>query len=177
LLLLAPPLAAETVQPGQRWAWAANAGWLDARALGEGGPGLHASAGVVSGWLYAANVGWISAHCQNSNSCAEVAYGLQLSDIPDQPARLRLSGHLWSPNAGWIVADCGTTQSCAEVDFGLSVDRDSGLIDGFAWSENLGWISFSCANTSSCGQYLYGVGLLPEAVGPLPAELFADGFE
>jgi hypothetical protein len=177
LLLIAPLASAETVQPGQRFAWSPNAGWLDARPLEEAGPGLHASAGVVSGWLWSANVGWISAHCLSTGSCAEVQYGLRLDEATDMPGLLRLSGHLWSENAGWIVAHCATTQSCGEVDFGLYVDRGSGLIDGLAWSENLGWISLSCANTDSCAQHVYGVGLIPAAVEPVPVQVFRDGFE
>ena len=176
-LLAAPALQAETVQPSQRWTWAENAGWIDARPLGNGGPGLHAEDGVVSGWLWSPNVGWISAHCQNTGSCAETAYGLRLDEVAGMPGLLRLSGYLWSENTGWIVAHCATTQSCSEVDYGLHVDRASGLIDGYAWSENLGWISFSCANTASCGNVLYGVGLLAEAAVPLPVGLFENGFE
>lgn len=175
--MLATAADAETVQPGQRYAWSPNAGWLDARPLGDGGPGLHASAGVVSGWLWSPNVGWISAHCSNTASCATQPYGLRLDEVSGMPGLLRLSGYLWAENAGWIVAHCATTQSCAEVEFGLHVDRASGLIDGFAWSENLGWISFSCANTGSCAQQVYGIGLLPSASEPLPATMFRSGFE
>jgi hypothetical protein len=176
-LVLTGIAAAETVQPDQRWAFAPNAGWLDARPLGAEGPGLHAADGVIRGWLYAANVGWISAHCLNTASCSRVDYGLRLESIPEQPDLLRLVGRLWSPNAGWITAHCLTSASCAEVDYGLYVDIESGLIDGFAWSENFGWISFSCANTESCGTAIYGVGLLPEAIVPVVASVFSDGFE
>ena len=173
-LLLAGSAAAETVQPDQRWAWSSNAGWLDARPLGDGGPGLHAAGGMVRGWLYAANVGWISAHCTNTASCDAVDYGLQLEEFPGHPDLLRLVGWLWSPNAGWISAHCINTSSCDAVDYGLHVDLESGLIDGWAWSEALGWISMSCANTGSCSNVLYGIGLLPESIVPA---LFADGFE
>ena len=176
-LLAVSPTQAETVQPAQRWAWAENAGWVDARPLEGGGPGLHAEDGVISGWLWSSNAGWISAHCLNTGSCDETPYGLRLDEAPGMPGLLRLSGYLWSENAGWIVAHCTTTQSCDEVDYGLHVDRASGLIDGYAWSENLGWISVSCANTASCGNVLYGLGLLAEAATPLPAGLFDDGFE
>lgn len=176
-LLAANAASAETVQPDQRRAWSPNAGWLDARPLGAGGPGLHASGGVISGWLYAANVGWISAHCLNTASCDEVGYGLQMEELPDHPDLLRLTGRLWSPNAGWITAHCRTSASCDAVEFGLHVDVASGLIDGFAWSENIGWISVSCANTASCDNVIYGVGLLPETVVPVFSTVFADGFE
>jgi hypothetical protein len=176
-LLAASAVQAESVQPSQRWAFAPTTGWVDARPLEGGGPGLHADQGVVSGWLWSSNAGWISAHCLNTGSCSQTNYGLRLDEVPGMPGLLRLSGHLWSPNAGWIVAHCATTHSCAEVDYGLHVDRASGLVDGYAWSENLGWISFSCANTASCGNVLYGVGLLVEAAVPLPAGLFENGFE
>lgn len=177
LVALLPAAQAETVQPDQRWAWSGSAGWIDARPLGAEGPGLHASGGRISGWLWSPNVGWISAHCLNTDSCAEVEYGLRLDLVDGMPGLLRLSGYLWSPSAGWIVAHCATTHSCAEVDFGLYVDRASGLIDGHAWSPALGWISLSCANTSSCAQQVYGIGLLPESAVPLPQALFVDGFE
>lgn len=166
---------AGSVQSEQRWAWSPNAGWVDALPLDENGPGLHVSKDMITGWLYSANVGWISANCLNTESCADVSYGLQLQDISEQPELLRLVGYMWSANTGWIVAHCATTNSCGETDFGLHVDRSSGLIDGFAWSESLGWISFSCANTGTCVQVSYGVGLVPQSLSAVP--LFADGFE
>lgn len=171
------PAAAETVQPGQRWAWSENAGWVDARPLGEGGAGLHASDGVVSGWLYAANLGWISAHCLNTGSCDEVAYGLRLEAITGDPTRLRLNGLMWSENVGWIATHCSATQSCAQHAYGLEVDVLSGQIDGHAWSPNVGWLSFSCSNSDSCGVVAHGVALLPEVVVPIADTLLADGFE
>lgn len=177
LLLAAPPLVAETVQPDHRWAWSQNTGWIDARPLGENGPGLHVSGGIVSGWLYSPNIGWISASCRNTDSCQQVSFGLKLEVIADQPGLLRLTGHMWSENAGWIVAHCNnSTYSCEEVDFGLQVDRATGLIKGSAWSENLGWIAFSCADTSSCNQNPYGVGLLPEVLQPGFSRIFSDRF-
>ena len=177
LLLAAPPAPAETVQAGQRWAFSANGGWLDARPDGAQGPGLHAGGGQVSGWLWSPNLGWISAHCANTASCGEVDYGLRLEAIDGAPDLLRLSGWMWSQNAGWIVAHCSTLHSCEAQPFGLHVDRASGLVDGFAWSPNLGWISFSCASTASCAQQGYGLGLLPESLAPLPMALFSNGFE
>lgn len=177
LLLYSLPLAAETVQPDQRWAWSPNAGWLNARPLGAGGPGLHVDGGVVSGWLYSPNVGWMSASCLNTGSCDNVSYGLRLKAIPNQPELFRLTGYFWSENAGWIVAHCDTTQSCGSVDFGLQVDRQSGLIEGFAWSENLGWISFSCTDTASCGQSPYGIGLSSEVLVQGFSRIFGDRFE
>ena len=177
LLLVAPAVAAETVQPGQRWAWSGNAGWLDARPLDAAGPGLHAENGVVSGWMWSANAGWISAHCRNTDSCAEVDYGVHLVAVPDMPGLLRLAGYMWSENAGWIVTHCSVTQSCDVVDFGVHVDVASGLFDGYAWSQNLGWISFSCTSNDACAQQDYGVGLLPASVVPRPDRIFRDGFE
>jgi hypothetical protein len=88
-LLICASAAADDVDPdndGSQYAWASNLGWLNAEPLGEGGPGLSLSDEAATGWLWSANVGWVSFSCSNSESCAEVDYGIELAAaaIPDQ---------------------------------------------------------------------------------------------
>lgn len=177
LVLASSAAQGETVQPGQRWNWAPTAGWLDASPLDENGPGLHLANGIVTGWLWSENLGWVSAHCSNTSSCGDVAYGLRLEPDPELPDFLQLAGQAWSENAGWIVVNCATTNSCDAVDYGLRVHRASGLVDGYAWGENIGWISFSCANTGSCQTTSFGLQFDPAAMDDPPDDLFSDGFE
>lgn len=162
---------AETIDPagtGSRFAYAENAGWINAEPLGDGGPGMHLTDGSVSGWMWSENLGWISLSCTNTGSCNLVSYGV----VNDSAGNL--SGFAWSENAGWISFSCENTSSCAVVDYGVVADPQNGSITGFAWSENVGWLSLSCINTASCANVLYGV----ETSAPFPQSIiFADGFE
>ncbi len=163
-------------QLGLHWAWAENAGWIDAQSAEQPGAGLRLIDGVLSGWLWSPSVGWISVSCANTGSCDSTAYGLRLAPDPDASGFLRVMGTAWSANAGWIVAHCAERASCVEVDYGLRVHIETGLVEGHAWAENLGWISVSCGSDASCAEVDFGLQFDPEALLP-PEAVFRDGFE
>jgi hypothetical protein len=144
-LALAPAMA-ENVDPdddGSQYAWAENAGWLNAEPTGNGGPGLDVSDFEVQGWMWSENAGWISLSCANTASCGTTEYGVQ------NDGHGNLSGFAWGENVGWL--------RFAYAEGGVRIDPGTGEFDGYAWSENLGWISFSCANTATCGSSDYGI--------------------
>jgi hypothetical protein len=176
-LSLAIAADAEDVDPfndGSQYLYAENAGWINAEPAGDGGPGLSVTDSFVSGWLWSENVGWISLSCSNTNSCAQVPFGVRVNSLDQSQQLLELEGYGWSENAGWISFSCANTDSCATAPYRAQLGAQTGVLNGFAWSENLGWISFSCATTGSCGNVNFGLVLTQ---GLASDALLADGFE
>ena len=136
---------------------------------------MHADNTKISGWLWSDTVGWINAHCSNTDSCAQVDFGLSLKINEDKPGWMYIIGHAWSENAGWIVSHCLATDLCGENEYGLQLEIATGMVQGYAWSENLGWLSFSCANTSSCAAVNFGLQFNPAVSGE--ELIFKDSFE
>jgi hypothetical protein len=129
-----PPLAhaATTIDPANRHAYAANAGWLDAYA--DGSHGAVIGQFVCSGNLYSANAGWINLgsgspvngiYYQNNSSSD---FGVNRDGLGN------LRGFAYGANIGWIkFEDTGAPK----------VNLASGIFSGYAWSANVGWISLS----------------------------------
>lgn len=132
LLASAAPARAENTDPnndGSKYAWAENAGWINSRPSGAGGPGMQVGDTGVTGWMWSENAGWISLDCSDRGTCATTPYGV----TNDLTGTLR--GYAWSENLGWInFAPNGTP---------ITIDRPTGRLVGRAWSENAGWITFS----------------------------------
>ena len=93
-------LGASTVNVTNRYAYAANTGWIDARA--DTANGAVIGRYVCSNYLYAANTGWIHlgdgtpANGLSYGNASAADYGVNVS-----PYGL-LTGYAWSANAGWI---------------------------------------------------------------------------
>lgn len=130
---LATARAESTIAPDARHAYAANCGWLDARA-GTGTHGVAVGEFVCSGFLYAANCGWLNlgtgaptngVHYSNTTGAD---YGV--NHLGDG----RLRGLAWAANLGWVnFADTGNPR----------VDLGTGDLSGQAWSANVGWINLT----------------------------------
>lgn len=167
----APATRAETIDPNdnnRQFAWAENAGWVNAEPLGDGGPGMSIFEHTVRGWLWSETVGWINLSCRNLGGCQAVGFGVTHDGAGG------LGGWAWSENAGWISFWCGNTTSCGTASYRVRVNLANGNLTGWAWSENLGWISVTCANTASCGTVAYRL----QTQLPFPPDaIFADGFE
>lgn len=137
--LLPGGACAQNVDPegrGARFAFGSCVGWLNARPLGENGPGVHVADSQVTGYLWAENLGWISLSCENTASCDRISYGV----VND--GRGHLSGYGWAEGAGWVSFSCENTASCSAEPYGVTVDPASGRFSGEAWSENAGWFHF-----------------------------------
>ena len=129
--------AGTTVDPAEPYAYAANAGWINAYADGTNGAVIGQS--FCSGLLYGANFGWIT--LGDGTPANGYAYGnadgADAGVNHDGAGRLR--GLAWSANAGWIVfEDTGDPQ----------VNLSTGGLSGYAWGANLGWISLGGVRTT-----------------------------
>lgn len=128
-LLLTP---AENIDPAgddSRYAWAENAGWINAEPSGDGGPGVQVDDFELTGWMWGENTGWINISCRNTSSCDAVDFHV----VNDGAGAL--SGYAWAENAGWI--------NFAPSTAGVTVDVVTGDFSGRAWGENIGWITFA----------------------------------
>jgi hypothetical protein len=124
--------AATTIDPANRYAYAANVGWVDWR--GDTNNGAVIGEYVCAGSVYSANVGWInlgggapanSMRYQN-NSASD--YGLNHDGLGN------LRGYAYGANMGWVNF---------EANGAPKVDLLTGKFTGYAWSANCGWISLS----------------------------------
>ena len=123
---------AENVDPGNdgsQYAWAENAGWMNAEPSGNGGSGLQVADFEITGYMWGENVGWISMSCKNGSTCGTTNYGVINN------GQGILSGYAWSENAGWI--------NFAPATAGVTINAVTGDFAGRAWGENVGWITFA----------------------------------
>jgi hypothetical protein len=134
LALAAEGWAASNVNSTNRYAYAANAGWLDARSDGTNGAVIGQY--VCSKYLYAANLGWISLG-QGSpingiyySNAATNDWGV--NNLGDG----RLRGYAYGANIGWLNF---------ETNGDPRINLLTGRFSGYAWSANVGWISLSNA--------------------------------
>lgn len=132
---LAAAMAAENMDPagdGSQYAWAENAGWLNAEldTDRDGTPdeGVEVRDFELVGWMWGENLGWVSLSCRNTDSCW-VDYGVK------NDGHGLLTGFAWAENAGWI--DFSPSEG------GVAIDPGTGEFHGEAWAENLGWIRFA----------------------------------
>jgi hypothetical protein len=147
MLTFAGMVLAENTDPANdnsQFAWAENAGWLNAEPANCAGCGLTVTDTNLTGYLWSENLGWVNLSCVNNGTCAGPAGNWGVAN--DGLGALR--GYAWSENAGWINFSCTTNAACAGPagNWGVAVDRATGIFSGFAWGENLGWISFSDSN-------------------------------
>ena len=124
--------AATTINSVNRYAYAANLGWIDWRSDTNSGAAINAT--YCSGSVYSANAGWISLGAgaptngvQYQNLSAN-DYGVNV----DSAGNLR--GYAYGANIGWINFEAN---GAAAVDFG------SGNLAGYAYGANVGWISLN----------------------------------
>ena len=132
-------VAASTISAGDRYAYGANFGWIDARADVE--HGARVGEFVCAGYLYGANVGWINLgngepvngiYYQN-NSAAD--FGVNRDPLG------QLTGCAWGANIGWLIF---TNRTAAGAPLEAPrVDLFTGRLSGYAYAPNLGWITLS----------------------------------
>ncbi len=126
--------AATTIDSGNKYAYAANTGWLDAHV--DGSHGAVIGQFVCSGNLYSANAGWINL---GSGSPANGIYYQNNSSGDygvNQDGSGNLRGYAYGANIGWIAF---------ENNGAPKVDLTTGNFSGYVWSANVGWISLSNA--------------------------------
>ena len=125
-------VAGTTIDAANRYAYAANLGWLD--GVADTNNGAVIGEYVCSGYLYAANVGWINL---GSGSPTNGIYyqNLSASDFGvNQDGLGNLRGYAYGANIGWVnFENTGAAK----------VDLKTGNFSGYVWSANCGWISLS----------------------------------
>lgn len=126
--------AATTINSSNKYAYAANFGWVNAYA--DGANGAVIGEYVCSGYLYAANVGWI--HLGDGTPANSLQYqnnsGTDYGVNQDGLGNLR--GYAYGANIGWLnFENTGAPK----------VDLLTGKFSGHVWSANCGWISLSNA--------------------------------
>ena len=123
-----------TISPTNRYAYAANAGWIDFSATAAGS-NVGVSDTFLSGYAYAANFGYIhfgnggpvNGHTYGNGSASD--YGVNVS-----PAGL-LTGYAYAANIGYVQFE----QTLGQPRINLL----TGQFDGHAYSANIGWISLN----------------------------------
>ncbi len=127
--------AQSTVSSGERYAYSANAGWVDFRADTNNGTRVFDTA--LAGYSYAANFGWVhlgdgtpaNGHTYSNSSATDCGVNLSPTGA--------LTGYAYAANVGWITF---------EQDHGQPMlDLRTGKFSGSAYSANLGWIALDTA--------------------------------
>ncbi len=77
----------------------------------------------ITGWLWSSTSGWVSLSCQNTDSCAEVSYGVT------EQSDGSWTGYGWSDNLGWLRFDAGCPSWAAGQ---CTAKRISDSIQGWA---------------------------------------------
>jgi len=141
LACAAPAWGSTTIDPVNKFAYAANAGWINWE--GDGAHGAEIGQFFCAGSIFAANLGWIhlgggaplnGVHYQN-NSATD--YGV------NHDGAGHLSGQAWGANVGWLTF--GSQDANGSPYDGPKVDLLTGILSGNIWGANIGWISLSNA--------------------------------
>jgi hypothetical protein len=133
MFVMAGHTAAESSIDGtNRWAWAANSGWVNCQADITNGAVIGEY--ICSGYLWSEGTGWI--HLGDGNPTNGIQYtnnGTNDYGVNHNGAG-ELRGYAWCESAGWIAF---------ETNGAPRVDLQNGYITGHAWGGSLGWVSFS----------------------------------
>ena len=135
LSLLLPVYAAgadSTIDPGHRYAYGANVGWVDMRADGTNGAVIGQF--VCSGYLYGAAMGWVSVGSGSPTNGYRYTNSGNDDFGVNHDGHGNLRGDAWGANVGWLVfEDTGAP----------GVDLLTGNLSGYVWGANVGWIALS----------------------------------
>lgn len=130
-------LAQSTISPADRYAYSANAGWVDFRP--SAADGVRVTETYLSGKAYAANFGWIDL----GDGSPDNGYAYTNSSATDCGINLAVDGSLtgfaYAANVGWITFE----QVHGQPKLNFLTGKFSGLI----YSANLGWISLDTSFT------------------------------
>ncbi len=136
--LFPQPLSADTTFLNtDKFAWAANTGWVSFRHDQPDSPeGVVFGESFLSGLAYSANTGWINfgdATPSNGHTYSNAAsdHGVNHDGAGN------LSGYAWGANIGWINFDWANAADAARP----RVDLGTGAFTGFAYSANTGWVN------------------------------------
>ena len=135
LLMVGSSACADTtISPAHRYAYGANAGWIDARA--DVVNGAVVGQAYCVGYLWGANVGWIGLGNGPTNgwrysNTSATDWGVNHDGAGN------LSGYAYGANIGWINFEQTYGQP--------KIDQRTGDFSGYVWGANVGWISLANA--------------------------------
>lgn len=125
--------AGTTIDINNRYAYAANLGWLD--WVADTNNGAVIGEYVCAGYLYSANAGWINLGSGSPANGIQYQNNSALDFGVNQDGQGNLAGYAWAANIGWIAF---------EQTYGHpKVNLLTGALSGYIWSANCGWISLS----------------------------------
>jgi hypothetical protein len=132
-----------TIDPGNKYAYGANIGWIDWR--GDTNNGAVVGEYVCSGYIYAANVGWIQ--LGGGAPTNGIYYqNVSANDFGvNQDGFGNLRGLAYGANIGWINFTNGTAAGLLAFADQPRVDLKTGKFSGYVYSANCGWINLSNA--------------------------------
>jgi hypothetical protein len=128
------PLSAQQIDATNKWAWSANAGWINLRNDTYGEVKVYNT--HLEGYAWSESLGWIrmgtytggDAHTYENTTVTN--YGV------NNDGSGNLSGYAWSANAGWINFNTTSYGS-------ITIDPSTGDFTGYVWSESVGWSKFN----------------------------------
>jgi hypothetical protein len=97
--------SAAGIDPTAKWAWSANAGWINFNPTG-GAVAVYED--HLEGYIWAENVGWIRLGTHTGGSPHEYANGAANNYGVNRDHSGRLSGYGWGENVGWISLKGGS---------------------------------------------------------------------
>lgn len=121
-----------TIDPSHPYAYAANAGWLN--AAGDVTNGAVIGQAYCTGYVWSANCGWI---CLGNGPTNGWLYSNASSNDwgVNHDGAGSLSGYAYGANIGWINFE--------QTHGRPHIDLWNGNLDGYVWSANIGWIGLS----------------------------------
>jgi len=141
LLALALPAAAQQstfTSATERFAWWANAGWIDfTTSRPNPGDGVRVSDTRLSGYAWSANTGWINFGDGSPTDGIRYANTDGADSGVNHDGAGNLTGLSWAANTGWINFGWATAEDPDRPRF----DLITGQFSGYAWSPNTGWIT------------------------------------
>lgn len=135
--------AVTTIDDTNKFAWAANVGWLNFQ--GDVTNGASFGKNYATGFIWGANIGWINLGdgspgntIHYSNASAD-DFGVNVDSNSD-PNFAFLSGFAWGANIGWINFDIAAQVGDANRP---RIEKSTGTLMGWVWGANIGWISLN----------------------------------
>ena len=135
---LSIPVSAETsFDHINKYAWAANTGWISFRHDQPSSPnGVLFGESYLSGLAYSANLGWIN--LGDGTPSNGYSYSNTANDHGvNHDGTGNLSGYAWSANTGWINFGWASSSDTNRP----RVNLLTGVFSGYAWGANTGWIN------------------------------------
>lgn len=143
--VLSPALsrADSTINETDKYAYSANAGWLNFKHDQPTAPGgVVFGEYICAGYAYAANFGWV--HFGDGTPANGISYQNNSSTDygVNHDGNGNLSGYSWAANVGWINFGWAQTTNPNRA----RVDLTTGEFQGYAYGANIGWINLGAGH-------------------------------